>query len=321
MDPHFLIELTEVPSVATACGPVLAVLRRRLAGWQERHVPDGFSLFTCGSGGLADVRVVLVAHVDEIGGCLYGPHPQGGYGTRTWGTGAAAYAQAQLQAFDWLALSAAEAFPVTAYLEGDGDEAQLRLVGERLRPYRTGFTFRTATTVAGDAIVGKALDPRLTDACVAEAALRLNRGDVAVLFVMAEECAMDVARKAVTVLQREAPRLELVINADVPGLQNLGEARLDLPAIRVYEGRNLIDPSLGIRMSSALAARGVPHHLTGARSGSQTALFTPLAHALSVALPSEGIHQAAYRMSLTGAARCVDLLCAAVQVWGSGELA
>jgi putative aminopeptidase FrvX len=321
MDPDFLIELTEAPSVATACGPVLSVLRRRLAGWHERHVPDGFSLFTLGPAGLAGVRVLMVAHVDEIGGCVYGPHPEGGYRTRTWGTEATAYAQAPIQAFDWLAPSAADAFPVAAQIDGVGEELSLRLTGDRVQPYRTGFTFRTATTLAGDFIVGKALDPRLTDACVAEAATRLHQSDVAVLFVMAEECAMDVARKAVTVLQREAPQLELVINADVPGAQNLGEARLDMPAIRVYEGRNLIDPCLGIGMSSALAARGVPHHLTGARSGSQTALFTPIARALSIALPSEGIHQAAYRMSLTGAARCVDLLCAAIEVWGSGELA
>jgi putative aminopeptidase FrvX len=321
MDHDFLKELTEAPSVATACGPVLSVLRRRLDGWDERHEPDGYSLFTLGLTGLKGVKMLLVAHVDEIGGCAYGPHAEGGYHTRIWGAAAATYAQAQMQGFDWLAQSAEEAFPVSAYLDAEDDDVRIRVEGARVRPYRTGLTFRTATTVTGDAIVGKALDPRITDACMAEAAIRLNRTDVAVLFVLAEECALDVARKAVTLLQREAPQLELVINADVPGSKNLGEARLDMPAIRVYEGRNLIDPSFGIRMSSTLASLGVPHHLTGAKSGSQTILFTPIARALSVALPSEGIHEASYRMSLTGAARCVDLVCAAAETWRTGALA
>ena len=52
---------------------------------------------------------------------------------------------------------------------------------------------------------------------------------------------MDVARKAVTFLQKRAPRLKLIVNADVPERHNLGAARLDLPAIRIFEGRNFID--------------------------------------------------------------------------------
>ena len=211
MDHDFLVELTEAPSVGTACGPVLNVLRRRMDGWDEKHVPDGFSLFTLGLAGLAGVRVLLIAHVDEIGGCAYGPHPEGGFSTRTWGTEAATYVNAQLQGFDWLTAAAVDAFPVTAYLTADGDEMRTRLEGARVQPYRTGFTFRTPTSIDGDIIEGKALDPRITDACVAEAALRLNRPEVGVLYVMGAECAMDVARKAVTLLLRQAPGLGLVI--------------------------------------------------------------------------------------------------------------
>lgn len=119
---------------------------------------------------------------------------------------------------------------------------------------------------------------------------------------------MDVARKAVTYLQRHAPQLQLIVNADVPERHNLGEAQLDLPAIRIFEGREFIDPSFGIRVSDHLKARGVPFHLSSARSGSQTRLFTPLCPTLSIALPSDGIHQARYRMSLRGAERCTALL-------------
>jgi hypothetical protein len=125
---------------------------------------------------------------------------------------------------------------------------------------------------------------------------------------MAEECAMDVARKAVTFLGRHAPNLELIANADVPGLRNLGEARLDLPAIRVYEGRNFIDPAFGIRVADVLQAKGVAFHLSAARSGSQTILFTPLAPTLSIALPSDGVHLPRVQMSLAGTERCVALL-------------
>ena len=92
--------------------------------------------------------------------------------------------------------------------------------------------------------------------------------------------------------------------------KTLGDALLDLPAIRVFEGRNFIDPSFGIRTADCLVNKGVKLHLSAARTGSQTLLFTPLAPTLSIALPSQGIHEPKYRMSLTGANRCIDLLTA-----------
>ncbi len=128
------------------------------------------------------------------------------------------------------------------------------------------------------------------------------------MLVMAEECAMDVARKGVAFLQRHAPNLQLIANADVPWINNLGEGRLDLPAIRVFEGRNFIDPSFGIRVAETLQRQGVELHLSAAKSGSQTLLFTPLAPTLSIALPSEGVHLPRVQMSLQGTERCVALL-------------
>ena len=99
-------------------------------------------------------------------------------------------------------------------------------------------------------------------------------------------------------LNRNAPNVGLIVNADVPGVQNLSEGRLDLPAIRIFEGRNFIDPSFGIAMTDTLQGRGVEFHLSAARSGSQTLLFTPLAPTLSIALPAEDIHLPLARMSL-----------------------
>ena len=49
-------------------------------------------------------------------------------------------------------------------------------------------------------------------------------------------------------------------------------------------------------------------HLSAARSGSQTLLFTPLAPTLSIALPSDGVHLPRVKMSLRGTERCTALL-------------
>jgi putative aminopeptidase FrvX len=141
-----------------------------------------------------------------------------------------------------------------------------------------------------------------------------------VLFVMAEECAMEVVRKAVFHLQQNAPNLELVVNADVPGIQNIGEGRLEMPAIRIFEGRNFIDPMFGIRVAEVMEARGVEFHLSAARSGSQTTYMTPLAPTLSIALPSRGVHLPAVDMSLQGTDRCTELLRVLGEVALAGEL-
>jgi putative aminopeptidase FrvX len=191
-----------------------------------------------------------------------------------------------------------------------GDEYRLALRGEGIRPYRTVFTFSTESEADEQFIQAKAVDPRATAFCVAEAVRRIDNPAVGAVFVFAEECAMDVARKAVTFLDRRAPDLQLVVNADVPGVANLGDADLDMPAIRIFEGRNFIDPSFGIQVVDALRADDVRVHLSAARSGSQTLLFTPLAPTLSIALPGEDIHTARGRMSLLGIERCVDLMCA-----------
>jgi hypothetical protein len=132
---------------------------------------------------------------------------------------------------------------------------------------------------------------------------------------------MDVAQKAVTYLQRFAPNLSLIVNADVPSIDNIGEGRLDMPAIRIFEGRNFIDPAFGIRTADLLAEQKIEFHLSAARSGSQTLLFTPLAPTLSIALPSKGVHLPRVKMSLLGTERCITLLHAIGRCSLDGSLA
>lgn len=311
VDTAFLKRLTEVPSVGTACAPMMNLLAERFgAGYARTSVPDGFCLFQKAGADPEALRVLFVAHVDEIGGCVYGPRmeAEGGYNARCWGNQPEIFANATLQGFDYLAEDASSAFPVRGEVVTVGEEARIVLHGEGVRPYRTGWTFREETTFTGDIIEGKALDPRVTVYAVAEAVRALDTPEVGALFVMAEECAMDVVRKAVTFLQQRAPGLQLIANADVPWIQNIGEGRLDLPAIRIFEGRNFIDPSFGIRVAERLLALGVELHLSAARSGSQTIYFTPLAPTLSIALPSDGVHLPRVKMSLRGTERCVTLL-------------
>jgi putative aminopeptidase FrvX len=318
LDKDYLKAITEIPSVGTACLPGINLLKARFGSqYSATYVSDGFCFFQKKGAGPEQLRVLFVAHIDEIGGCVYGAEERGArneqpstFASRCWGNHPKVFADAELQAFDYLSEDAADAFDVRGSVTGTVPDERLVIHGDNIRPYRTVFTFRTETTLDGDFIVGKALDPRVTTFAVMEAVRALDSPFVGAMIVMAEECAMDVARKGVQFLQRKAPNLALVANADVPWIENIGEGNLELPAIRVFEGRNFIDPAFGIRTAERLQSKGVKFHLSAAKSGSQTLLFTPLAHTLSIALPSDGIHSPKYRMSLTGAERCIDLLTA-----------
>ncbi len=309
MDLEFLRALTEAPSVGTACQPVVQLLTDYLgAGYSRTLVQDGFCLFQKGQARPEDLRVVFVAHMDEVGGCVYGARTGGGYDTRVWGNQPSIFAEATLQAYDYLAADSALAFRVRAEVTSVDGEDRLVLFGDGIRPYRTVWTFDEQTTIYDDVIEGKALDPRVTLFAALQALKDTDNSEVGLMCVMAEECAMDVARKGVAFLQRNSPDLRLIANADVPSISNLGDGRLDLPAIRIFEGRNFIDPTFGIAVSDRLSSEGVELHLSAARSGSQTLLFTPLAPTLSIALPATAVHLPRYQMSITGLRRCSALL-------------
>ncbi len=317
LDIPFLKQLTEAPSVGTACGPVMSAVNQWLgAEYCSTLVRDGFCLYQKQGASPQQLQVVFVAHMDEIGGCVYAANPTNGFATRVWGNRAAVFANTPLQAFDYLAQTSAEAYAVQGEVTAEEGEDRLTLFGNQVRPFRTVFTFHEETTVQGDVLEGKALDPRVTLYAVLEAVRTLDTPEVGAMLVMAEECAMDVARKGVHYLQKNAPNLALIANADVPWINNLAEGRLDMPAIRIFEGRNFIDPETGIRVADALQKEGVEFHLSAARSGSQTLLFTPLAPTLSIALPSQGVHLPRVQMSMKGLERCIALL----QAIGDGAL-
>jgi putative aminopeptidase FrvX len=187
----------------------------------------------------------------------------------------------------------------------DGD---LILEGDGLEPLTMLWTFREPFLVEGDVISGKALDPRVTVYCAVEAARRLGRTDAAVLFCYAEECSRTPAAKLVEYVRRRMPAVETIVNADVPGLNNIAGVALEEAAIRPFEGSELVDPCFSLALYERLRGRGVEVRLAVAASRSQTGMFCPLARTISVALPSRGVHQARVEMSRAGVERCARLL-------------
>jgi len=196
IDLDFLKQLTEIPSVGTACGPVLNLIASRF-GDHYSHVDasDGFRLFHKRGAVVSEITTLFVAHVDEIGGCIYGPRPGGGFNARYWGNRPAVFAYAELQGFDYLAQDGHAAFPVHGTIltvEGPaqvqmpghsaraheivsyGEEKRLVLHGDGIKPYRTVWTFKQSTTFIEDTIDGKALDPRVTVYSVMEAVRALD---------------------------------------------------------------------------------------------------------------------------------------------------
>jgi putative aminopeptidase FrvX len=296
--------LSEAPSVATACGPVGACLRRLLPDHEFEEVLDGGLVARPRGGEL--VRCLLVTHVDEIGGFVLFPEA-GDFDTRLIGNSAAAFADRPLQAFRYDATGAEPAVPCRGRAT---EEGRLILQGEGLEPWMMLWTFQEPFRVEGDVISGKALDPRVTVYCAVEAARRLRRPDLALLFCYAEECGQTAAAKLVEHVRRQMPAVETIVNADVPGLNNIAGLELEDAAIRPLERGSPIDPVFSLRLYEQLRARGVEVKLGIAASGSQTSLFVPLARTVSVALPSRGVHQARVEMSLKGVERCARLLTA-----------
>jgi putative aminopeptidase FrvX len=251
-------------------------------------------------------RLLFITHVDEIGGFVLFPE-EDGFGTRLIGNRAEAFANTPLQAFRYDATGADQALTCRGRATEDG---RLILEGEGLEPLTMVWTFREPFRVEDDLISGKALDPRVTVYCAVEAARRLQRRDLALLFCYSEECSWTAAAKLAEYVRRRMPNVETIVNADVPGLNNLAGVTLEDAAIRPFERGVLIDPCFSLRLYEQLRARGVEVRLGVAASGSQTSVFAPLARTVSVAVPSRGVHQSRVEMSRTAVARCAQLLAA-----------
>jgi putative aminopeptidase FrvX len=296
--------LSELPAVATACGPVATCLRSLLPGYLFDEVPDGGLVARPHETATEAVRLLFVTHVDEVGGFVLFPE-EGGFSARHWGNRAAAFADTPLQAFRYDAMDAAAVVPCRGRATDDG---RLILEGAGLEPLTMLWTFQEPLRVEGDVITGKALDPRVTVYCAVEAARRLRRPDAALLFCYAEECSMTATGKLVEYVRRHMPAVETIVNADVPGLHNIAGVDREEVAIRPMERDRLTDPTFSLALYERLRARGVAVKLGVAASGSQTHMFVPLARTVSVALPAQGIHQSRAIMSRTAVERCVRLL-------------
>jgi putative aminopeptidase FrvX len=305
--------LSELPGVATACGPVTTYLRASLPDFHFTEVRDGFLFARPADSALEDVRLLFVTHVDEVGGLVLSPREEGGWDTLLIGYRPEDFAGPELQAFRYDATDAAHTWPCWGEVDQEG--SRLVLHGDGLEPLKTFFTFRTKCEVTEDTLCGKALDPRAAVYCLLEVSRRLLRRDFGLLFCLAEETGSIVAtQKAVTFVTRYLPRLEVVINVDCPSLTNVAGVQFEETALRFVEAGNLIDPTYTLAIHDRLAANGLAVPLAIAATASETHFFAPLAQTLSVALPAIGIHLARTDVSQAAVERCLELLPALAEV-------
>jgi len=290
-----LTRLCDLISVATACGPAVSWAVDRLDGWQTTLVEDGFLFCRPSFGRIEDVRILYMAHLDEVGGLVLDRQQDGsGYSTLMIGVPPAALDGRALLAMDYDDETGATVRPCSGVLV----DGELVLEGLGLRPYRTVFTFDESASAEGDWLYGKALDPRAAAFAVVEAARLLARPDVGLMLVFAEECSPLPAQKAVEFARDRLPALAVTVNCDVPGLPNVWGVALDECAVRITERGSIVDPRFSLRLYDDLLKAGCRISLATARSGSLTSFFSPLCHVLSIALPAEHAHLARTRVSL-----------------------
>src|SRR5437763_1929249 len=133
LDLDFIKRFTEAPSIGTACGPAYSILNERFgSGYTRTFVPDAFCLYQKSGSDPSRLRAVFIAHVDEVGGCVYGPRRDGSFNARAWGNEPRIFARAPLQAFDYLARDPEEAYEVTGVVVTEGDEERISIHGERV---------------------------------------------------------------------------------------------------------------------------------------------------------------------------------------------
>lgn len=339
IDIEALAPLCAAVGVATACGPVVAWLRQRLAGWQAHLEDDGF-LFVQPPGARRDqVRVLYVCHLDEVGG-LVGPPAEGGaHYAAPIGVGVRLLAASRLVAMDYLDATGETTRPCTASvrrgrglraglwrrvgrihpsLAGRSGDALL-LEGEALESLATVFTFAGSATLAGDTVVGKALDPRLAVYAVCEALLRDADPRVAGLFFLAEESSTCSARKAARFARESLPSLELLVSCDATEAGSVQPCRGDHPVLRICEKSDLMDPHLTLRTHRDLDRLGVAHDLVADAAASKTHWFSWTGPTLSLGIPCRGIHTPEARAAITAVTGMTDVLLALRDLRLSGD--
>lgn len=300
-----LCKFCDLVSVSTACGPAVKWAKERLGPWRTRLEDDGFFLGTPPGTKPEDVTILYVAHVDEIGGVLLGPHQGGkGFDTLLAGVSKDALAGRSLVAMDYADEDGSSVRPCEAWLADDG----LVVDAPGAQPFETVFTYAERAAVEGEWIRGKALDPRLAAYAVLKAARASEVRHVGVMLVFGEEGGSFAVHKAAHWAGQNMPRLQLVLNCDVPGVENVKGCGLDGCAIRLTERGTLIDPRFSLKLHRQLLERGCRITLADSASGSQTHAFAPLCQTVSFVLPAEQAHQTPTRASLRGLAELVKAL-------------
>lgn len=305
--------LSELPGVATACGPVTAYLRRQLPDFHLTEARDGFLFARPAETGPAEVRLLLVTHIDEVGGLVLFPHGEGSWETLLVGRHPEDFVGPELQAFPYGATEASPTWPCWGELDEEGQCLILR--GEGLQPFKTFFTFRTRCEVTEDTICGKALDPRAAVYCLLETARCLVRRDFGLLFCYAEETGSPIStQKGVHFVTGHLPGLQVIVNVDCPDLRSVAGVQFEEAALRLIEAGSLIDPTYTLDIHDRLAQTGFPVPLVIGASASETRFFAPLAPTLSVILPVIGIHSHCSDVNQAAVECCLELLQALAEV-------
>lgn len=301
-----LIKITELPGVASVCGIPASYIQTVLPNYDFQMCVDGYLFATPKGVSLDEIRLVHVAHLDEIGGMITEEVKKGVYETMLF-CSAESIAHRQIALYRYDAKS--EKDIIIGETEMDGDKLIVR--SEDISPYLYFFTYNEKTVIRGDSITGKALDPRAAVYCLMQVAEKIERKDIGFLFAFAEEIGAYGARKAASHFQHILPNLSAVINVDLPILGNVHGLELEDVGIRIIEsGRTPIDPCSTLAAYEKLQAKGYEVKLTTARTGSQTPIFSSSWLALSIAFPVRGGHTARGTISMKAVEKCEKLLLA-----------
>src|SRR5690348_10719707 len=201
MDTAALRAWCELPSVGTACGPAAAYLRAALPGWSVIDVTDGGLIATAPGAAAGGVRLLLVVHVDEIGGLVGQSLGRESYAARCWGAPPRVFA-GPLQAIRY----DSEA-PGGTSCDGATPLGGFVLRGAALEPWMTYFTFREPAVIEGGDLLAKAIDPRATAWAALQAAITLSAPEVGLACCYAEECSAIAAQKVAQRASRIFPEL------------------------------------------------------------------------------------------------------------------
>jgi putative aminopeptidase FrvX len=331
IDTTALVALCDSVGVATACGPPLGWVTERLPGWQRHVEPDGFAFYRALGAELADVRVVYLSHIDEVGAWV-GPRADGdgSFLAAPFGLTPASLAGADLVAQDYLDETGATTRPARAEVRMQrGPRARgLRWLGRRvhhhfasmvadqlvvhaehLGPFEAVCTFRGEGLVDGDYVVAKAIDPRSTVFAMTEAAGRIERADTACLFYMAEECSTSSVRKAARFLQDRLPSLRLIVSGDSVEIGSVIPSAPESTAVmRLREKTDFIDPNIALRLRDRLRGDGMELPVVADSRASKTHFVSWVAPTVSMGIPARGQHTPRTRVHLAAIEHAIEVL-------------